>query len=422
MGHLSDAQRLAAGLRTLPEASSSFAAAQAAWRFYANPRMALPQLASPLVEAARAGVAETCKEWALVVLDWSLLHYGGHASKEDRITLAHRKDLGYELLTALVVADQDGQPLAPACLELRARDGVHTTRSRAPLKACSALDGLEPVMAHVEGLGLGRPLVYVIDREADSVGHLRPWAAAGRHFVVRADDERLVLHAGQEQKLIEVARQVSLVQIRSVSVQGSRALQFVGETEVILHRPARTHRIVDGQAQHQNIPGAPLKLRLIVSEIRDENGGVLARWLLLSNLPAQVSAATVALWYYWRWRIESYHKLLKGAGQQVESWLQDDAEQLARRLTVAAMAGVVVWQLARDERPESQELRRVLVRLSGRLMKRGKGRRDFTEPALLAGLGVLLSMLHLLEQYSLDELKDLAHQVLPRIFPFHESG
>ncbi len=422
MGHLSEAQHLAAGLRTLPEASRPFAAAQAAWRFYANPRMTMPQLGAPLIEAARAGVAETCKEWALVVLDWSLLHYGGHASKEDRITLAHRKDLGYELLTALVVGDRHGQPLAPACLELRARDGLHTTRHKTPLRELSALDGLEPVMAHVEGLGLGRPLVYVIDREADSVGHLRHWVAAGRHFVVRADDERYVLHAGQEQKLIDVARQVPLVQIRSVTAQGSQALQFVGETGVVLHRPARTHRIVAGQAQHRNIPGAPLELRLIVSEIRDENGCVLARWLLLSNLPAQVSAATVALWYYWRWRIESYHKLLKGAGQQVESWLQDDAEQLARRLTVAAMAGVVVWQLARDDQPASIEMRRVLVRLSGRLMKRGKGRRDFTEPALLAGLGVLLSMLHLLEQYSLDELKGLAHQVLPRMFHFHESG
>lgn len=422
MGHLSVAQRLAAGLRAMPEGSRPFAAAQAAWRFYANPRMSLPQLTAPLVEAARVGVAETCKEWALVVLDWSLLHYGGHASKEDRIMLAHRKDLGYELLTALVVADQHGQPLAPVCLELRARDGLHTTRSKTPLRELSALDELKPVMAHVEGLGLGRPLVYVIDREADSVGHYRQWAAAGRHFVVRADDERYVLHAGQEHKLIEVARQVPLVQIGSVTVQGARALQFVGETAVVLHRPARTHRSADGQAKHQNIPGAPLELRLVVSEIRDENGGVLARWLLLSNLPAEVSAATVALWYYWRWRIESYHKLLKGAGQQVESWLQDDAEQLARRLTVAAMAGVVVWQLARDERPESQEMRRVLVRLSGRLMKRGKGRRDFTEPALLAGLGVLLSMLHLLERYSLDELKGLAHQVLPRMFHFHESG
>ena len=45
------------------------------------------------------------------------------------------------------------------------------------------------------------------------------------------------------------------------------------------------------------------------------------------------------------------------------------------------MAGVVVWRLARDQRPQAAEMRDVLVRLSGRQMKRGKQARSFTEPA-----------------------------------------
>jgi hypothetical protein len=189
-----------------------------------------------------------------------------------------------------------------------------------------------------------------------------------------------------------------------------------------LHRPARQHRIVAGEAQRQSIAGAALELRLIVSQVRAADGKVLAQWLLLSNLPADVDAATVALWYYWRWRIESYHKLLKSAGQQVESWLQDDAERLARRLAVTAMAGVVVWRLARDERPEAAELRTILILLSGRLMKRGRGQPGFTEPALLAGLGVLLPLMRLLDDYSVEELKSLLHQVIPLTRGIAESG
>ena len=81
------------------------------------------------------------------------------------------------------------------------------------------------------------------------------------------------------------------------------------------------------------------------------------------------------------------------------------------------MAGVIVWQLARDTRPEAAMLRSVLVQLSGRLMKKGDGQRGFTEPALLAGLGVFLSMLHLLENRSIEELKNLAHQLLPDLMP-----
>jgi hypothetical protein len=144
---------------------------------------------------------------------------------------------------------------------------------------------------------------------------------------------------------------------------------------------------------------------------------VLARWLLLTNLPGSVPAATVALWYYWRWGIEGYHKLLKGAGQQVEHWQQETAAALARRLAVAAMACVVVWRLARDDRPEAAELRQVLVRLSGRQVRRGKDAPGYTEPALLAGLGVLVPMLLLLERHDLDDLRRLTCYVLPDLRP-----
>lgn len=54
MEHLSSAQRVAAGLRALPGAEDAFASTQAAWRFYANERCALPRLAGPLVACVRA--------------------------------------------------------------------------------------------------------------------------------------------------------------------------------------------------------------------------------------------------------------------------------------------------------------------------------------------------------------------------------
>lgn len=141
---------------------------------------------------------------------------------------------------------------------------------------------------------------------------------------------------------------------------------------------------------------------------------MLARWLLLTNVPpGEADAAALARWYYWRWRIEGYHKLLKGAGQQVEHWQQETAAALARRRLVAAMACVVVWRLARDERPQAAAMRDVLVRLSGRQLRRGPGARGFTEAALLAGLGVLLPMLELLERHDPADLRALADAAPP---------
>ena len=89
---------------------------------------------------------------------------------------------------------------------------------------------------------------------------------------------------------------------------------------------------------------------------------------------------------------------------------------MARRLLVASMACVVVWQVARDSTPEAAELRELLIRLSGRQMRWGK---TFTMPALLAGLWLLLSMLSVLEEYDVDHLRNLAARVLgnPRASP-----
>jgi hypothetical protein len=420
MSHLSCLHAVAAGLRALPDVADSFAATQAAWRFYANARVTLPQLAQPLIDCARTHIPQACGEYLLVALDWSGLHFD-HVNKPDRVELFHNADLGYELFTALALSDIDGRPLAPLALDLRAGAGLHTTRSKSLLPVPSQLDTLKPMMDHVAGLDLGKTPVFIIDREGDSVGHQRQLQSDGRLFLIRANDSPRVFWNDQQMPLRQAAKaltdQEPLKEAGSVLFKGTPAHQYVGQTRVIIRRPARMHRTSGTgkprRKRHHNVAGEPLTLRLIVSEIRDDQGHILATWLLLSNLPESVSAAQVAWWYYWRWQIESFHKLIKGAGLHVEQWQQESAGALARRLLVAAMALTWVWQLARDQRREAHQMQRVLVGLSGRQMKRGKEKKTFTIPALLAGLGVLMPMLCLLEQYPLQELRTLAAQTFP---------
>ena len=148
-------------------------------------------------------------------------------------------------------------------------------------------------------------------------------------------------------------------------------------------------------------------------------GKELSQWMLLTNLPESVDAATVALWYYWRWRIESSFKLMKQAGLQLEQWQQQSARAIAARLAVASMACAVAWSLAHSDHPRAEETRKLLTSLSGRQMKwdKGKGRRAFTEPALLAGLMILIPVLHALEKYDPQDLTQMIRQVLPGMLP-----
>ena len=277
----------------------------------------------------------------------------------------------------------------------------------------SPLDELAPAMAFVEAQKLERPAVHIIDAEADSVGHYRQWACTpGRFFLIRADDTRIAQHNGHDRSVEEVRQGLRAAgqfrYCREVLYHGRQARQYVAEASVVLTRPAYPNR--KDKSQPTTVPGPPLPLRLVIGEVRDEDGEVLAVWFLLTNLPKKVPAATVVLWYYWRWLTESYFKLLKSAGQHVEQWQQDDANAIAKRLLVASMACVIVWQLMRSTAPEADEVRELLVRLSGRQMKRN---RPYTAPALLAGMWVLLSMLHVLEHYDVDELRRLAGIAFP---------
>ena len=208
---------------------------------------------------------------------------------------------------------------------------------------------------------------------------------------------------------MDLAERLTYQRAGDVLYKGRPASQSVAEVRVVITRKAKPAQKVDGK-RVAPIAGKPLALRLVVSRIHDAQGKLLAQWLLLTNAPDAVDAQTIARWYYYRWQIESMFKLLKGAGQQMEDWLQDDAMAIAKRLVVASCACVLVWQLAAATSPQALEIQDFLVRISGRQTKRTK---PVTAPALLNGLWLLLSTLTLLEHYDIDQLKQYAQFVFP---------
>jgi hypothetical protein len=255
------------------------------------------------------------------------------------------------------------------------------------------------------------PLVHVIDREADSISHWRKWSADGHMALVRADD-RNVLYQGKATTLVAIADGLreagSLKDTREVRYRGRRARQFVGEVEVVLHRPGTRNL---GGGKKALVPGSPLKLRLIVSEVRDHKGRLLARWLLLTNVSVEMAdAATIALWYYFRWRIESMHKLIKSAGWQLESWLQRDGHRILIKLLIAFGACASVWALERKLDSESEAFKGLLMQLSGRQTKRD---RRITTSGMLAGLWVLQGALGPLARHGPEKLNSMLESHLP---------
>jgi hypothetical protein len=383
--------------------------AQKLWRFCIDPRVEESALIEPMHATVRQEVADR-PGVLLAVHDWSTLSFGGHPSKTDRVTLTHAHDVGYDLATVLMVRGDDGAPIAPVVVSLTTADGVLSTRDDAPAADLCHIDQIRGDMQYVHDLGFGATVVHVIDREADSVNHWRQWSADGRLAVVRADD-RKILCQGQETSLCAIAegmhRDGALKDAGAALFHGRKARLFVAEAEVVLHRPGKRN---EGKKKVE-IPGPPLPLRLVVTELRDLKGRVLARWLLLTNVPAELAdAATIAKWYYFRWRIESMHKLLKKAGFQLENWLQRKGERILVKLLIALGASASIWGLERKHDVESEAFQRLLMQLSGRQTKRG---REITTSGLLAGLWVLLAAVGALARHSPEKLNAMLADHLP---------
>jgi DDE family transposase len=414
------------GLSALPGTRRSFAASRAMTRFLNHEDISFTALIEPAQDAIRDALAASPSSFALVVHDWCMFSFQTHDSKLDRYQRSHDRDLGYELGSALVIDAADGRPLGPMELRLRTAEGMLSTRPGDTALPPGHVDELLDVMTALQATQPDKTLVHIVDREADSIGHYRQWHTRGHRFLVRADLKRRLLWQERERPLTEVVAAMAL-DFQDVpdgdgpiivTIHAGVGRVRVAETNVVLHRPARQtvpgKRTARGHRKQIDVPGVPLPLRLIVTRVVNAVGKVLAEWCLLTNLSSkEANASTVGRWYAWRWRIETYHKLLKSAGLNAEEWQQESGPAFLRRLCVASMACLSVWHLQRDESAEAARLRSVLVRLSGRQMKH---RVESTAPALLAGLEKLLAFDDLMQNEDIQEILALARRVLPKLF------
>lgn len=407
--------RTAHGPKHLPQTTQAFSATQAAWRFFSNESVTLNKLIAPLRQLGCDGCDKSESKFVLLAHDFCKLKYGNQTRRKlDLVQLTHEHDIGYELTTSLLIEANTGIELAPMQIQLKTASKVHSASAGELEVNAHRLDRLEPILDEASDWGLERRIVHVIDREADCLGRFRSWHAKGHLFLVRCDDRR-VLHQGKPVLLSELNEQFDqdfkFQASGKAKYHGRTVNREVAEAEIILHRPHR--EVIDGESK--TIQGEPIAVRAVFVRLVDSKDYILAEWMLLTNVPAdEAEAAEIGTWYYFRWRIETFFKLLKSHGHELEYWQQKTGLGIAKRLLVAAMACVVVKQLEAAKTEAAMKFRNYLIRLSGRQMKYGV---EHTSPALLAGYYVHLTMTHFLEEndITIDELKSLEKHSLKEL-------
>ncbi len=364
---------------------------QALWRFLNNEKVTIDDLCQPILEHAEKLVPLHTSEIVAVTHDWSRIALK-HKNKRDTYQMTHSTDIGYELQSSLIISDINGKPIAPIAQNLVTADKIYSTYG--DVKPASHLEELTERMRWIESLNLGKPFLHIIDREADSAAHMRIWNDLGWLFLIRSNANNTLTFEGQNQKTSKIAEQLSFSALKDIDYQGKKETLWVASTPVILSRDARPK-----STEGKGIAGKPIDLQLVCTRVVDTDGVVLAEWYLLTN--SNLTEEKVADLYYYRWQIESFFKLLKSSGHHMEDWLQETGSAFFKRVLLVSYSCVLVWQLIISELKEDKEFVQILLRLSGRQIRKGK----VPATALLEGYLRLLMTYEILNYLEPNQIK-----------------
>lgn len=406
------------GLKLLIKDSKAFSQVQASWRFLNNNNVTINSLFSAISENLESEIDTHCDKYLLAMSDWSHLDYKKHTSKKELISKNKKdncKQLGYDLQTTIGVSDRTGEPIAPIVHNLKTSKRVYSTYNENIDKNLTHLEELALRTKWIKNnLNIKKKIVHIVDRESDSVAFMRELNENKELFLLRVKNENMVhyLKDKEDIKQIDLANKLGLGrEVKSVKYRGKFVKIYVNECDIEIKRDA-TKMIIgkDDKKRIQKTEGEAIKARFIVESLVDKDNKIVTQWLLVTNiLDKSVKAETLANWYYYRWKIESYFKLLKSSGFNLEEWQQEEPIALFRRLLVVSYACMIVWKIANDNSENAKKIREFLILLSGKLIERGK---EFTYPALLSGLWAYLQMMDVIEMFSKDELLEIKSQLV----------
>jgi uncharacterized protein YoxC len=413
-------QRATNGFKVLIE-SEAATQVQAVWRFLNNPNATTDDLFSPIVTHLEKEINKQCNKYVLMPSDWSNVNYRNHTSKKDRIYIKGKdscKQNMYDLQSTIALSDVTGEPIASVVHNLKTTKKVYSTYD----------NNIDMKLTHMEELLIranwirdsiqseNEP-IHIVDRESDVISSMRGFDKEGHLFLFRGKDNSKVEYFDKELnkkidlKQSDLADKLPLGElVKSIKYRKKDVEIYANECEIMITRDAtKSTKTKEGKTKIIKTPGNPLKLRFIVERLVDKDGEIVAQWILLSNVfDDDITASTLANWYYFRWKIESYFKLLKSSGFNLEEWQQRDPLAIFKRLLIVSNASMFVWKIANDKSSNARRIREILIQLSGKQIQRGI---DWTYPALLSGLESYLTTIDLLTRFSVDEIFKLKDEL-----------
>lgn len=207
---------------------------------------------------------------------------------------------------------------------------------RVPIEAKESVRWLENLKQSTSLLDDPSRCVHIGDRESDIYELFCAAQESGAKFLVRTCVDRL---AGDGQHTIaSIMRGVKLKAVHQVEVRDARGVISQATVKVKYHR-LLVHPPIGKQKQYR-----PLMLTVIYAqEASTPQGREKIDWKLITNLPVgnRKNAVEKLIWYALRWRIETFHKILK-SGCRAEASKLRAAERIVNLIAVFC---VLSWRI-----------------------------------------------------------------------------
>jgi hypothetical protein len=342
--------------QTIPLACQDWANTKAAYRFFSNPRINEEEILSGHFASTQARAA-ALQEPLLVLHDTTEFTFQSNGPSIGLISnLPRKRTVCGLLMHSSLVVTTDGLPLGLAAVKFWTRRHFKGTTAlqrtvnptRIPIEEKESFKWLENIR-QATGL-LQRPAngIHVADREGDIFELFCAAQEVGTKFLVRTCVDRLARDGGTTIHRV----------MRRVAVQGTHEIEVRDRDgkpdQATLEIKYETIRVLPPIGKQAAYP--ELELTVIhAKETSRPRRRERIEWKLLTNLPVHTleNALEKIRWYALRWKIETFHKILK-SGCRAEQAKLRTAERLTRLLAVFCILSWRVFWMTMVQRTDPE--------------------------------------------------------------------
>ncbi len=341
---------------SIPLACQDWANTKAAYRFLDNDRVNEAEILAGPFQATRDRTAATTGR-TLVLHDTTEFSYQREdieAVGKTRIGIAGADYKGRPryytgcgiLMHSSLAVTTEGLPLGLTAIKFWSREKFHGANAlkkhinptRVPIEEKESIRWLDNLRQSTTLLGSPDRCVHVGDRESDIYELFCAAKDAGTHFLLRTCVDRL---AGDGSHTIGA----EMAETRCRGLHRLEVLDRHGAaTQAVLELKFRRVRVLPPIGKQSRYPALELTV-LHATERSKPRGRDRIDWKLITDLPvtSRADAIEKLRWYAMRWKIETFHKILKSGCRAEQSKLRT-AERLVNLLaTFCILSWRIFW-------------------------------------------------------------------------------